>query len=333
MQPLRLLSASFVLVVVSGCASRAPHAQMAEFPGEAGALYPTPAAQPRLGGGEPKTQARRGKPPPPGLPDPEPDSEWAYLTGGRTFERLLADQRWPVFSASYRFQDNGRFLDAYEHVSAGDTIAMIRAPAELGGRPLELEFAVQGAVFSVFDPNLEQSLIIIDYVAGTYLAARSGRASAMLRFWHVSGHVGDEFLLEETYDIDTRTPYKFEAIQLLGSYDLPAGFRAYAGPSLLFGVNPSPEEFGTVILHAGLEWRADQKLFGTVRPVAGVDVQMIDGQDFNPDVSIRAGLSFDRARRGPAFQILGEFYTGRDPNGELFSDRVSFAGIGVFINL
>lgn len=328
---------SLALAAIGGCATRTPHAGQPELAGEAGssAVDPAPAAHvlPDIGANRMQPAGSRTLPSD-AHSDSESDSEWTYLTGGRTFERLLADQRWPVFSASYRFQGNGRFLDAYEHISAGDTIAMIRAPIELRGRPVELEFAVQGAVFSVFDPNFEQSLIVIDYVAGTYLAARSGRASAMLRFWHVSGHVGDEFLLEDdVYDIDARTPYKYEAIQLLGSYDLPAGFRIYAGPSLLFGVNPSPQEFGQVILHAGLEWRAQQKLFGTVRPVAGVDVQMIDGQYFNPDVSIRAGLSFEGARRGPAFQVLGEFYTGRDPNGELFSDRVSFAGVGVFVNL
>ena len=261
----------------------------------------------------------------------QPEGRWSFMTGGRTWQRPLADQRWPGLSASYRFQENGRHLDSYEHLSAGETVALARGPVELGSRELELEFAVQGGVFSVFDPNYEQSLIIIDYVAGAYAAARSGRAAGMLRLWHVSGHVGDEFLLEDRYGIDTRTPYKFEAVQVLGSYDLPAGFRVYGGPSLLFGVNPS--DFGDAILHAGLEWRAQERLFGAARPVAGADVQMVEGLDFNPDLSIRVGLSFDRGVPGPAIQVLGEVYTGRDPNGELFTDRVSFAGIGLFLNL
>jgi hypothetical protein len=274
------------------------------------------------------------QPPPPGMtpaPPAQNAGNWTYLTGGRTWQRPLADPRWPAFSASYRFQDNGRHLDSYEHLSAGDTIALARGPVELRGRALELELAIQAGVFSVFDPSFEQSLIIIDYTAGAYAAARSGRASGMLRLWHISGHVGDEFLLEDRYDIDARTPYKFEAVQVLGSWDLPAGFRAYGGPSVLFGVNPS--EFGDVIVHAGLEWRAQERLLGIARPVAGADLQMVEGLDFNPDLSVRVGLSFDGGLRGPAFSVLGEVYTGRDPNGELFSDRVSFAGIGFYFNL
>src|SRR5690606_20005305 len=114
--------------------------------------------------------------------------EWTSLTGGRTFERLLADQRWPVFSASYRFQQNGRHIDRYEHLSAGDTIALARGPVRLGeAEPMELELGVQAGVFSVFDAGHEQSLIITDYVAAAYVAARDGPASGMLRFWHVSG--------------------------------------------------------------------------------------------------------------------------------------------------
>src|SRR5688572_17202613 len=72
---------------------------------------------------------------PAGQPEPAPRAEsreeWTSLTGGRTWERPLADPRWPVFSASYRFQNNGRFLDAYEHLSAGDTIALGRGPVEM----------------------------------------------------------------------------------------------------------------------------------------------------------------------------------------------------------
>ncbi len=256
---------------------------------------------------------------------------WTFLTGGRTWQRPLADIRWPTFSASYRFQDNGRHLDSYEHLSAGDTIALARGPIDVGERTSELELALQGALFSVFDPSHEQSLIIIDYVAGAYAALRSGRATGMVRFWHVSGHVGDEFLLDDRYGIDARTPYKFEALQFQGSYDLPAGFRIYGGPSALFGVNPS--DFGNLMVHAGLEWRAQDRLWEVARPVAGLEVQMVEGLDFKPDLSIRTGLSFDRGIRGAAFQVLGELYTGRDPNGELFTDRVSYAGIGLFINL
>ena len=258
-------------------------------------------------------------------------NEWAFLTGARTFPRPIADQRWPVFSGGYRWQDNGRFLDAYEYISAGDTIALARGPVALGEREHELELAVQGGIFSIFDPAIEHNLIVIDYVAGAHAALRRGPGVGMLRFWHISGHIGDEFLQEPSYGVDERTPYKFEAIQFLGSYDVPGGFRAYAGPSFLFGVNP--EEFGDLILHLGLEWRGDMKLFDVARPIAGLDVQMVDGLDYQPDISLRAGFSLDRGLPGPAVQLMGELYHGRDPNGELFSDRVSFAGVGIFINL
>jgi hypothetical protein len=304
------------LVLVSAGCTRA-----AARPLEAGRSTPTvpqPPADPPQPGNLPAKHA------------PE-TGRWTYLTGGRTWQRPLADPRWPTFSASYRFQDNGRHLDSYEHLSAGDTVALARGPLDVGGRVLEVELAIQAGVFSVFDPSFEQSLIIIDYTAGVYAAARSGRTSGILRVWHLSGHVGDEFLLEDRYEIDVRTPYKFEAVQVMGSYDLPCGFRAYGGPSVLFGVNPS--DLGSLILHGGVEWRAHERLLGLARPVAGAEVQMLEGLDFNPDLSLRLGLSFDGGTRGPAFAVLGELYSGRDPNGELFSDRVSYAGVGIFLNL
>lgn len=260
------------------------------------------------------------------------EESWEFLTGGRTFERLTADQRWPVFSASYRFQSNAEYLYEYEAVSIGDTVALARGPVELDHRVFEMELGVQGAVFAAFNPHSpSQDLINADYVASGYVAARRGRVSGMLRLWHLSGHVGDEFLLSDLYPNNERRNFRFEAAQLLGSYDFPRGVRIYGGPTYMIEVEPA--DFPSWQIQYGLEFKPDYRLADMARPIVAADVRMLGGLGYDPDLSLRGGLSFDRGRRGPAFQVLGEFYIGRDPNGQFYDDRVLFTGIGLHLQL
>ena len=263
-----------------------------------------------------------------GFDESEPAPRVAVLTGARTFVRPIADPRWPSFSAGLRWQNNARVLDVYEQVSLGDTIAFSRGPVDLFGREFELEFAIQGAVFATFDPNFEQSLINVDFVPGIYAALRRGRASGLLRLWHFSAHIGDEFLLEDRYNVDDRLPFSHEVVQILGSYDLPAGFRVYGGPSGIF--NQSQENYGDLQIQAGLEWRSAERYFDLIRPVAAADLKSYDDVDFTPDLSVRAGVAFDTDPRGQGWHLMGEFYSGRDPNGEFYVDRVSYAGFGAW---
>ena len=259
-------------------------------------------------------------------------SGWRYLAPARTFEALTADPRWPAFTAFYRFQSGGRFLDEYEAISFGDSIALARGPIELFGRDLEFETGVQGAVFAAFNPHSpSQDLINADYAAGAFASLRDGPWSAMFRYWHISGHVGDEFLLrDEIYPGATRVNFKFDSFQLLVSRDLPGGLRAYGGPALM---NAEPSAYTDFLFQAGLEWHPSVRLLGRARPVVAADVKTFGESELKPDLSVRAGFSIDAARRSPALQLLGEAYVGRDPNGQFFDDNIVYYGVGVQIRL
>jgi hypothetical protein len=69
---------------------------------------------------------------------------------------------------------------------------------------------------------------------------------------------------------------------------------------------------------------------GALRPVAAVDLQYHEENDWDANVSVRAGFQFEN----PDFisrklQILLEYYDGSSPNGQFYArDNVEYIGLG-----
>ena len=57
-------------------------------------------------------------------------------------------------------------------------------------------------------------------------------------------------------------------------------------------------------------------LGGTIRPVAGLDVQQREQNDWDPDVSVRAGIQLEKLTIvDRKLQLLIEYFNGHSPNG------------------
>ena len=148
-----------------------------------------------------------------------------YLAPGRLFEPLLADPRWPHFYATYDHYSISHGVNLKDAVSVGfgETISLVRKAYPNG---LRLEGGIQAGVFAIFDLDSNSfDLINADYFVGPYVAARYNDFSLLARVFHQSSHLGDEYLLRPNVDPDSRVNLSYEAIDLLGSYELPGGFR------------------------------------------------------------------------------------------------------------
>ena len=117
------------------------------------------------------------------------------------------------------------------------------------------------------------------------------------------------------------------------SYDLPFGLRAYGGGGYLFDVDPS--NLGRGLAQAGGEWRSPWAFWqDRLRPVAGLDLQWKEENNWHTDLSLRAGIQFDSVSvLSRNLQILFEYYRGRSFDGQFFRDPVEYVGIGATIQL
>lgn len=248
------------------------------------------------------------------------------FSGHRLFQPLIADPRWPHFSASYqRFQDS----DGPEHVGAasfGQLVNLYGAPFGTQG---EWAVGVQAAVFAVFDLAAQsKDLVNADYWVGIPFSYRRGDVSALLRLFHQSSHLGDEFLLRHRVD---RVNLSYEAIDFKISRDWSEGVRLYGGGGWL--IHREPEELDPWLAQVGAEFRWPGTLAGgLLRPVAGVDLQFLDENDWQADLSLRAGVELLGAEKSDySVQILFEYFSGRNPNGQFYTRDLEYLGLGLHV--
>ena len=85
----------------------------------------------------------------------------------------------------------------------------------------------------------------------------------------------------------------------------------------------------------GVEFRSPKTfLNGTLRPLAAVDVQHREQNDWQTDLSARAGVQFEKL---PLFdrriQLLLEYFNGYSPNGQFYRDKIEYIGLGIHLYL
>ncbi|HKA63513.1 MAG TPA: DUF1207 domain-containing protein [Methylomirabilota bacterium] len=276
-----------------------------------------------------RVDVRQPAAPPAGIgPDVSPLATSALPTGalptGHLFQPLLADPRWPHFGASYRYYLNSH--DDFKNVGAvsfGETIPLFRGNAFSDS---QWEAGIQAGVFSVFELDApSKDLINADYFAALYGAWRRGPFSALARVFHQSSHLGDEFLLRTRVN---RVNLSYESLDLKLSYDLPYGFRIYGGGGWLFDQDPSDLKPWTT--QGGVEFRSPWTMAGKyLRPVAAVDLQSRQENNWNVDVSVRAGIQFENVRvLERNLQLLFEYFNGNSPDGQFYTKRVEYLGLG-----
>lgn len=249
------------------------------------------------------------------------------LPEGHLFQPLLADPRWAHFSAAYR-NYVGNNIDGNNNgaVSFGETIPFYRA--NFGQSSVQWETGIQAAVFSDFNLGAPSSdLINTDFIASVYGSVRKNQFSAFGRVYHQSSHLGDEFLLRRLTDLE-RINLSYEGADLRLSYELPYGLRVYGGGGGIFHKEPSTIKPWSI--QYGVEFRSPWRIeLVSLRPIMAVDIKNHQQNDWNADVSARAGFQLDRFQAfGRKLLFLVEYFHGNSPTGQFFRERVDYLGIG-----
>jgi hypothetical protein len=252
---------------------------------------------------------------------PPPRGEW--LPGGTIFKPLIADPRWPHFAASYQRYVGDRQLEDVAAVSFGETFTLWRQKL---GEATRWEFGVQAGVFAVFDLDADsQDLVNADYFVAVPVSFRHDGFSSLLRVFHQSSHLGDEFLLRTKTE---RVNLSVEGVDLKLSYEFGDPFRLYAGGGYLFGREPASLDPWSI--QYGLEfispWPPRTK--SRWRPIFAADVQHREENDWSADVSLRTGIQIDGVLASRNLQILLEYFRGNSPNGQFYKDRIEYFGLG-----
>ncbi len=266
-----------------------------------------------------------------------PDSErraYVGLPTGDVFCPLLADPKGLRSFLSYQRTDGDNDLTStIGAVGIADQFGLARWGGGQLGNGVQL--SLTGAIFAQFDlVSPSYDLLNADYIVGLPLTIRHGSVSMLLRLYHQSSHLGDEFLLRS--DDPQRVNLSFESAHGILSIDAGA-LRLYGGGELLF--NRAPDSLEKFVAQTGAELRKASPLIsfgsgiGGIRPVAAIDLKASQEQEWKPSISVRAGIEFDRTRDAnpPSrrWSILFEAYSGPSPYGQFFAEKIQYMGVGL----
>jgi hypothetical protein len=262
---------------------------------------------------------------------------WDFLAPTGTFDPLLADPRWPHFFATYdrytghaQNDQRGQTNRDAGNVGFGESLSLFQWSPDASSTA---EIGIQAGVFSDFDLDQNRvDLINTSYLVGPIFAYRRGDFSALLRIYHQSSHYGDNYLLNNPGAHYFELSY--EQPNLILSYDLfHKMVRVYGGGGYL--IDTAPANLRPGIVEYGVEYYG-HPLFdnSSTIPVAAVDFQNHQANDWGTDISARLGLQFQNPSTfGRRLDLMLEYYDGHSPNGQFFLERIQQFGIGLHFYL
>lgn len=249
-----------------------------------------------------------------------------FLPDGYLFDQLLADPKWPHFSIAYIHYLHDKEIGSAGKANFGETLTFYRDQAPFGG---QWEVGIQAGVYSLFDLEAaSKDLINADYRGGVFAAYRTHDFSTILRVFHQSSHLGDEFVLRNT---TKRVNLSYEEVDALISYKFFQSVRLYGGGGYLFDQEPSDLKPGRIQYGAEFEspWTYGN---GAFRPVLAANLQNEEESNWSTDISLRGGIQFENWQLGSRkLQLLVEYFKGYSPNGQFYTRKIETIGIGAHL--
>jgi Protein of unknown function (DUF1207) len=236
------------------------------------------------------------------------------------FAPLLADPRQPRFSMSYQDYHTPSKEFSAASVALGEYFGFARG---LFGESGSSQFGIQAAVFALFNLDAPSSdLVNADYWVGFPLSYRKGPWSFLVRLYHQSSHLGDEFLLGNPGV--NRVNLSYEELEGLASYEWER-WRVYGGGGYLVHAEPdlAPKQ-----LHGGVEY-VRPRAAGRFDFVAAVDLRSSEELGWRTSRSYQAGLEFKGASTRRV-RLMLEYYRGHSPNGQFYRESLRYTGLGLY---
>ncbi len=242
------------------------------------------------------------------------------------FQPLIGSPRVISYTLGYRSGDEvigNKCVD----ISLGDDFPIYRWLDVLGGG--DLQIGIEAGIWSVFnmDPHPDLAggteLVNTDFYGGIPITYARNKWSFRLRGYHMSSHLGDEFLVNHPGFV--RVNPSIEAIDFFVSYQAKEAIRLYVGPGAIVHSDPSFPwkpmyiEYGTEVRFLGTKF-VKQRLYGTL--YLTLHFRNMQELEWNFDGTYRGGYEFSKLQGiGRKFRFYVEYHHGYSYEGQFSKMR------------
>lgn len=252
------------------------------------------------------------------------------------YQPMIANPRAVIYGIGYRGGDHV-ISDSVIYVNLGDDFPVYRWVDVLKWHG-DLQIGIEAGIWSVFDvsvkkPNINggTALVNTDFYCGIPLAYAVNKWAFRFRIYHISSHLGDEFLVNHPGFV--RVNPSFEAIDLFTSYQASEAIRLYLGPGFIlhsdssFPLKRAYIEYGGEARFLGRRIHF-HRLYGNC--IIGVYFRNWQYHDWKIDGTYIAGYEWSKLQGvGRNIRILGSFHHGFSLEGQFQRRKTSYGTIGI----
>ena len=252
------------------------------------------------------------------------DYDWRVLPVGLMYKSYLAGEKESRISSVWMTDRQGHL---WWDSTLGGRFSFLRYGTSDPVHPEGWEMAFEGAAMPRVDPKADSSpLIAVDYRIGLLSTWQSGRNAFKAGYYHVSSHLGDEFLLSNPGFV--RLNYVRDSGIIGWTHSLTSEAKVYGEVAYAFGHEDGalPWEF-----QYGIQYSPRVPgLYGA--PFGGINGHT--RQDFNYETSINvvAGWQWWGEQSNHTFRVGLQYYDGPALQYSFVNKHETLMGWGLWLD-
>ncbi len=250
---------------------------------------------------------------------------YQVMPEGLMYRSYIAGEKEPRFAAVWMKEQGRKGLIG--ETALGGRVGLIRNGTQGSIRPNGWQLDLEGGVFARIDLEQNSDLDAADFRVGFPLTFREGPWSAKVGYYHISSHVGDEFLKKNpTFK---RINYVRDAAIVGLSYDTTEDTRVYGelayAPAATGGAEP-------LEMQVGAEYSESTPVWWHGAPYAAVNLHYREEFQAQASVNVVAGWQFRGPKSGRSFRIGVQHYNGKSMQYSFFDKNEQLTGAGLWMD-
>ena len=246
---------------------------------------------------------------------------WMILPEGLLYKSYMAGLREPRIGSQFvSMKDGSHYWDGV----VGGRVGLIRWGTNDPMWPEGWQLDLEGSAYPRLDLDHDRDLNSADFRFGVPLTARQGPWQMKFGFYHMSSHMGDEYLVR--YNTLNRINYVRDALVLGTGLYLNPNFRIYAEADYAMnadgGAEPWQMQFG--VEYSPMDW---DRYRGS--PFLAVNTRLAQEVDWGGNLCVEAGWQW-RGRSGHVFRTGLIYFNGKSDQGQYFNRFEEQIGGGVW---
>jgi hypothetical protein len=251
---------------------------------------------------------------------------WQLLPNGLLYKTYIAGEKEPrmQFVSYYDTKSKRKIWEAVLGGRAG--LIRLSDPSISNSDAFQLD--LEGAVFArVLPEEVSAMLEGSDYRVGLYGTWKFDRLSYRAGYYHISAHVGDEFLIANP--LFTRINYVRDSLLAGTAWEMNDSSRIYGEIGYALGIEggAKPLEF-----QFGAEYTPLPTTQFTGAPFAAVNTHLREDFDFKGGVNVVAGWGWQGEESKRRLRVGLNYYNGPSLQYEFFDRWENLVGGGIWLD-